>query len=154
MKNENGTLGYGYYSSSSMLGIVCMGVMECVCKGFSQNARANWVVQLNLQGCLVLCSKMVFLCLGRYWRWLARVLGQVWCLECVQQVCLGLSLQEWELVFNMQSFFQCKQELSSFNIGYHRPLKHAAQITLDQWNWFLTLCPKDLLWYFLDLCLT
>ena len=30
MKNENGTLGYGCYSSSSMLGITSMDVRECV----------------------------------------------------------------------------------------------------------------------------
>ena len=30
MKNENGTLGYGCYSSSSMLGIASMDGRECV----------------------------------------------------------------------------------------------------------------------------
>ena len=58
------------------------------------------------------------------------------------------------LCFKNASFFSLKQSLSSFNIGYYRPLKHAAQITLDQWNWFLTLCLEDMLWYFFDLLLT
>ena len=49
MKNENGTLGYGCYSSTSMLGIVCMDVIECVCKGFNQNARVEVFVEVKLQ---------------------------------------------------------------------------------------------------------
>ena len=144
MKNENGTLGYGCYSSSSMLGIVCMDVMECVCKGFSQNARVEVFVEVKLQKGLCFCSKKVFLWIRRFEGWFGHVSNLVWCLESFHEVCFCLCLQEVNVVYLLQCFFLSKQRLSSWIIGYYRPLKHAANLVLDQWDLSINLCPKDL----------
>ena len=60
----------------------------------------------------------------RFGRCLARVSGQGDCLECAQEVCLSLWLQQCELVVVMQAFFTLKQE----NVKWFSRLVQAPQV--------------------------
>ena len=139
------------YRSCFRSWLACIDARECVWWAFRKKAWQGWELALKLQQVLFLCSSMVILSLWRYWRWKARVLAQLGCLECVQNICLRVLLLRWKLCLVMPYFLHFKQPKAKL---VFRQVE--APITCCKpWHWSVWLVPKlvprgfDL--YFLDI---